>query len=92
MIVFDPNNTYEDYIQMAGGFGFRADESETFIVKTKGEQFLAEDKDYKLEPGDYILVPTESEITFVEIFQTSLTILTQVITIAGVVVALSSIK
>jgi protein involved in polysaccharide export with SLBB domain len=88
MIVYDPSFSYEDYIQMAGGFGFRADESETFIVKTKGEQFLAENKNYILEPGDYILVPTESELTFSEIFQTSLTIATQLITIAGVVVAL----
>jgi protein involved in polysaccharide export with SLBB domain len=88
MIVYNPDFSYEDYIQMAGGFGFRADESETFVMKTKGEQFLAEDKNYILEPGDYILVPTESELTFGEVFQTSLTIVTQLITIAGVVVAL----
>lgn len=89
MIVYDPEHTYEDYIQMAGGYGFRADEDETFIMKTKGEQFLAEDKNYILEPGDYILVPTESELTFGEVFQTTLTIVTQLVTIAGVVVALA---
>lgn len=84
-IVYKESYTYEDYIRLAGGYGFRADEGATLIVKPKGQQYAADEKNYKLEPGDYILVPPESETTFFEIFTTSLTIATQMITILGVV-------
>jgi protein involved in polysaccharide export with SLBB domain len=81
---------YLDYIALAGGFGYRADQDETFITKIKGEQFLAEDLNYKLEPGDTILVPPEEEeITFFEIFTTALTIATQLVTVVGVVISLT---
>ena len=61
LVQYKPGNTYLDYIAQAGGFGFRAEEDETLIVKKKGEQFLAEDMNYILEPGDNILVPPEYE-------------------------------
>jgi len=89
-IKFRPGLTYIDYINLAGGFAFRADESETFITKPQGGQFLAKDMDkYILEPGDVILVPTENEYTFMEIFTTTLTIISQIFTIAGVIIAIS---
>jgi protein involved in polysaccharide export with SLBB domain len=89
-IKFRPGLTYLDYINLAGGFAFRADESETFITKPQGGQFLAKDMDkYILEPGDVILVPTENEYTFMEIFTTTLTIISQIFTIAGVIIAIS---
>lgn len=87
-IKFRKGLKYSDYIQLAGGYAFRADESETFITKPQGGQFLAEDDDlYVLEPGDVILVPTETEYTFMETFTTALTIISQLVTIAGVVFA-----
>lgn len=87
MIIYKPNMTYLDYINKAGGFAFRADESETVVNKPKGGQFLAEDMNYSLEPGDVILVPPQKEVTFMEAFTTSLTVVTQLLTIAGVVLA-----
>ena len=92
MITYNPNFTYLDYIKQAGGFGFRADDDETFIVKSKGQQFLAKKMDYEIESGDYILVPPEPEITFFEIFTTSLTIATQLMTIFGVVFTIINLK
>ena len=83
---------YLDYIALAGGYGFRADENETFIRKSKGEIFLASDMNYVIEPGDVILVPPEEEISFMEVFTRSVTILAQLATIAGVIVALISIN
>ncbi|HRP02480.1 MAG TPA: SLBB domain-containing protein [Candidatus Kapabacteria bacterium] len=83
--------SYLDYIQLAGGFAFRADEGETFITKPQGGQFLADDMEkYAIEPGDVILVPTEAEYTFMETFTTALTIISQLVTIAGVVFAVTN--
>jgi len=90
-IKYRPGLTYLDYVQLAGGFAFRADENETFITKPQGGQYLAKDIErYVLEPGDVILVPTETEYTFMEIFTTSLTIVSQLVTIVGVVFAVTN--
>lgn len=62
LVVYKQGYTYLDYINLAGGFGFRAEEDETLVVKKKGEQFLAKNMNYVLEPGDNILVPPEYEI------------------------------
>lgn len=88
-VQFNSKFTYLDYVALAGGFGYRSDPDETFVTKSKGEQFLAEDYNYKLEPGDTILVPPQEEdATFFEIFTTALTIMTQLVTIVAVVIAI----
>ena len=72
LIVYKPEYNYLDYINLAGGFGFRADIDETFIVKLNNQQFLAEDvESYHIEPGDNILVPPEKEtsLSFADIVQ-----------------------
>lgn len=85
MVFYNPNYTYLDYINLAGGFNYRADINQTIIVKEKGEQLLAKNMDYSIKPGDNILVPPESDVTFFDIFSTGLTIATQLVTIAGVI-------
>jgi protein involved in polysaccharide export with SLBB domain len=92
LVVYKEGLTYLDYVEASGGYGFRADKSETFVVKSKGQQFRAKDMNYTLEPGDYILVPPEPEITFFDVFTTTLTITTQIVTILGVVFALVRFK
>ena len=84
-VLYNPDYTYLDYIQLAGGFGSRADEDETFITKSKGEQYLAEDMNYVLEPGDVILVPPKIEFNAWEIFMDYLTVVTQITAILAVV-------
>ncbi len=88
-ITFNANFTYEDYIALAGGFGFRSDPDETFITKSKGEQFLAKKKDYKIEPGDAILVPPIDEKTFFQTFKEVLLVTTQLITVAGILLTIT---
>lgn len=88
LVIFDPTFTYLDYIQAAGGYGFRADENETIIAKTKGEQFLAESLNYTIEPGDNILVPPESEVSFWETFMDALTVIVQIASVVGVIVSM----
>jgi protein involved in polysaccharide export with SLBB domain len=84
-IVYKKGMTYLEYIQLAGGFGYRADENETFIAKSKGEIFLAENMNYTIEPGDVILVPPQKELSFGEIFTAAVTTVAQLLTIAGVI-------
>ncbi len=86
-IVYRPGLDYEDYIALAGGYGYRADPEETLIIKAKGEQFLAVERNYTLEPGDNILVPEKPETKFIEVFTNALSIATQLITIAGVILS-----
>ncbi|MDA3843573.1 MAG: SLBB domain-containing protein [Candidatus Kapabacteria bacterium] len=88
LVVYKKGYTYLDYIQLAGGYGSRADDGETMIVKKRGELYLAEDMNYILEPGDNILVPPVKELSFGEIFMQSLTIAAQFVTIIGVVIAI----
>ena len=87
-IVYQPGMGYEGYIALAGGYGYRADEDETLVIKPKGEQFLAENRNYSIEPGDNILVPEESDTKFIDVFTESLTIAAQIVTIVGVVITL----
>jgi|YNPMSStandDraft_1061717.scaffolds.fasta_scaffold00045_21 protein involved in polysaccharide export with SLBB domain len=91
LIAYRPGADYLEYIELAGGFGYRADESETMINKHSGGLYRAKKRDYVIEPGDVILVPPERELTFMEAFTTGLTIATQILTIAGVVLAFSRI-
>jgi protein involved in polysaccharide export with SLBB domain len=80
--------TYLDYIQSAGGFGYRADDGETLLAKSKGELFLAEDMNYTIEPGDVILVPPVSEREVWSGVMQALTISSQVVALAGVFLAI----
>ncbi len=58
-IVYKHNLTYEDYIQLAGGFGWRALEGEVRVIKANtGEWIDADDVD-SLEPGDTIWIPED---------------------------------
>ena len=91
-VQYNKDFDYLDYIALAGGFGYRSDVDETFVTKSKGEQFLAEDYNYTLEPGDTILVPPEEEVTFFEIFTTALTIAAQLVTVVGVIITLVRLK
>ncbi len=89
LITFQAGYSYKDYINAAGGYGFRADVDETLITKPRGEQFLAENMDYTLEPGDVILVPPEKEYSYTELFTTTLTVVTQIISIVAIVFTIS---
>lgn len=91
-IVYKRGLTYLDYINQAGGFGYRADEGETFIAKSKGEIFLAENMNYVIEPGDVILVPPKKEYSFSEIFTSTVATIAQFVTIAGVVYSIVRLK
>ncbi len=59
-IIYNPDLSYEDYIDLAGGFGWRAENNDVRIVKAgTGEWVDADDVD-SLKPGDTIWIPETS--------------------------------
>ncbi|MBX7217969.1 MAG: SLBB domain-containing protein [Candidatus Kapabacteria bacterium] len=89
-ISYTPNYKFRDYIQLAGGYGWNADEGEEKVIKGRtGETFLADnEEDYTIESGDAIFIPEKTEGEFWKGFATAVTIVAQVATIIAVVVGL----
>ena len=87
-IIYNDKYTYQDYINLAGGYGWRAIESEVRIIKANtGEWIYAEDVE-KIEPGDAIWVPEDPPgPKFWDVFTTSLNILGQVAAVVAAVIA-----
>ena len=81
-ITHQPNWSYLDYINSAGGFNQRAIESKTKIIKSKTGVWLdAEDDEVVIEEGDIIFVPEEEETDWYFVFREAMTITFQVATI-----------
>ncbi len=91
-IVYQAGLSYLDYINQAGGYGYRADIPETFVAKSKGEILLAKDMNYVIEPGDVILVPPEKEVPFSETFTNIVSTIAQMATIFGIVLTIVRLK
>ncbi len=88
-VTFTSGAGYEHYLDIAGGYGWRADRGETRIIKANGDTFLASsESNYRLEPGDTIFVPEEGESNFWAGFTQVITVLAQIGTIVAVVVTI----
>lgn len=87
-IVYNKNFTVNDYIQLAGGFGWRAVESDVRVIKSNtGEWLDAEDVE-SLDPGDTIWIPENPPgPKFWNVFSTVLQVLGQVATVIAATVA-----
>ena len=87
-IIYDPKLTVDDYIRLAGGFGWRAEKGDVRVIKANtGEWVDADDVD-SLETGDTIWIPeTPPGPKFWDVFTTSLTIIGQVAAIVAATVA-----
>ncbi|MEJ2618469.1 MAG: hypothetical protein P8Z35_26170, partial [Ignavibacteriaceae bacterium] len=87
-IIYNPKLTVDDYIRLAGGFGWRAEEGDVRVIKANtGEWVDADDVD-SLETGDTIWIPeTPPGPKFWDVFTTSLTIIGQVAAIVAATVA-----
>jgi len=88
-IVYEPGLSVDNYIQLAGGFGWRAEEGDVRVVKANtGEWVDAEEVD-TLKPGDTIWIPeTPPGPKFWDVFTTSLAIVGQVAAIIAATVAI----
>ncbi|MCH7774546.1 MAG: SLBB domain-containing protein [Bacteroidetes bacterium] len=88
-IIYNPSLTVNDYIELAGGFGWRAQEAEVRVIKAKSGEWMYADQVDKLNPGDAIWVPEEPPATdFWEVFNTTLQVLAQVAAIVAATAAI----
>jgi len=91
-IIYDSLLTIEDYIKLAGGFGWRALEGDVRIIRAKTGEWVDADEDVLLQPGDTIWVPEDPPgPKFWEVFMDALTVVAQLAAIvaasAAVIVA-----
>ena len=91
-IIFDSLLTIDDYIELAGGFGWRALEGDVRVIRAKTGEWVDADEDVLLQPGDTIWVPEDPPgPKFWEVFTEVLTIVAQLAAIvaasAAVIVA-----
>jgi polysaccharide biosynthesis/export protein len=91
-IIFDSLLTINDYINLAGGFGWRALEGDVRIIRAKTGEWVDADEDVLLQPGDTIWAPEDPPgPKFWDVFTDALTIVAQLAAIvaasAAVIVA-----
>lgn len=78
----------EDYIKLAGGYGWRALESDVRVVKVNSGEWVDIDDVANLEPGDTIWIPEDPPpAKFWDVFTQILTVLGQVATVIAATVA-----
>jgi len=58
-IIYDSTLTINDYIKLAGGFGWRALENDVRVIKARTGEWLEADDIKALRPGDTIWVPED---------------------------------
>ena len=79
--------SYRDYIERAGGYTSIADKSAVRVINSKSSTYInpRSDGDYKIGPGDTIIVPAEKH-DFWKNFETVTALTAQIITIiAGII-------
>lgn len=88
-IIFDSTLKVEDYINLAGGFGWRAMEGDVRVIKAKTGEWVDADEDVLLQPGDTIWAPEEPPgPKFWTVFTDVLTVVAQVAVILSATVAI----
>jgi len=89
-ITYSPGAGYNYYIERAGGFGWRAEQGDTKVIKSgSSDTYAADDEaDYRIEPGDQIFVPEQKEGDFWGGFTQAITIIAQLGTIVAVILSI----
>ncbi len=88
-IIFQPGLTVNDYIKLAGGFGWRAEEGDVRVIKANSGEWVDADDVDTLKPGDTIWIPeTPPGPKFWDVFTTSLAVVGQVASIIAATVAI----
>ncbi|MBL8004849.1 MAG: SLBB domain-containing protein [Candidatus Kapabacteria bacterium] len=81
---------FSDYLQLANGLTYQADEGQIQVVKSNGVRYEASDVEaYKIEAGDQIIIPGKIQTKFIDVVTVGLTILAQLLTISGFLITFS---
>ena len=87
-LVYNSEFKVQDYINLAGGFSWRAVEGDVRVIKANTGEWVDADDVEQLEPGDTIWILEDPPgAKFWDVFTTSLTILGQVATVVAATVA-----
>jgi protein involved in polysaccharide export with SLBB domain len=87
-IIYRPGLNYTDYINLAGGFGWRAKKGDVRIIRANTGEWVDADESEILKPGDGIWVPEKPQPPkFWDVFTTSLNILGQVAAVIAATIA-----
>jgi len=88
-VIYKDGLTVDDYIKLAGGFGWRAVKGDVRVIRANSGDWIEADKVDSLKPGDTIWIPEESPAPkFWDIFTTSLQILGALASIVAATVAI----
>ncbi len=88
-ITYQSGLTVDDYINLAGGFGWRAEKGDVRVIKANTGEWVDADDVVSLKPGDTIWIPENPPgPKFWTVFTTSLTIFGQVASIVAATVAI----
>ena len=87
-VVYNKNYVVDDYIELAGGFGWRAVEGDVRVIKSNTGEWIDDEDVESIDPGDTIWIPEDPPgPKFWEVFTTSLQILGQVASVIAATVA-----
>ena len=87
-IIYQPGLNYMDYINLAGGFGWRAKKGDVRIIRSNTGEWVDADEADILKPGDAIWVPEKPQSPkFWDVFTTSLSIIGQLAAVVAASVA-----
>lgn len=89
-VAYDPKASIRDYIDQAGGYGYRAKKSKTYIVYLNGQvRSVKRFKKNQVEPGCEIIVPTKPKSTWS--IQNTLSIATTTASLATMAATIANI-
>ena len=87
-IIYQPELAVKDYIELAGGFSWRALENDVRVVKANTGEWVDADEVEKLDPGDTIWVlENPPGPKFWEVFTTTLSVVGQIAAVIAATVA-----
>jgi len=88
-IIYKKDLTVDDYIRIAGGFGWHAIKGEVRVIRANSGEWIDADKVDSLQPGDAIWVPEETPAPkFWDIFTSSIQVLGALASIIAATVAI----
>ena len=64
LLAYNPEYNYADYIQLAGGYSFRANKGQVRIIKAVTGEWQKANHKTLIRPGDTILIPEKKKINY----------------------------
>ncbi len=87
-IMYNPKYKVEDYINLAGGYAWRAIKSDVRVIKANTKEWIDADDVDELQPGDIIWIPEDPPPPkFWDVFKDTMLIVGQIASIITAIVA-----